>query len=92
MIILSLSQNFSNDRCFLKIYHPCPVGSSFAPYSTRGGVATAAYAIVAPDGRIVAFLSHKRRDTVTAHTHFIDALVEPCPVARRFFDCVLPLS
>lgn len=67
-----------------------PLGSFFAPYSTRGGAATAAYAIGVPDGRIVALLGHQRRDTVTAHTHYIDALVDPCPAARRFFDRFLP--
>jgi len=67
-----------------------PVGSFFSPYSTRGGAATAAYAAGVSDGRIVALLGHSRRDTVTAHTHYIDALVDPCPAARRFFDRFLP--
>lgn len=63
---------------------------SFAPYSTLGGEATAAYAFGVPDGRIVALLGHKRRDAVTAHTHYIDALLDPCPAARRLFDRFLP--
>jgi len=67
-----------------------PVGAFFSPYSTRGGAATAAYAAGVPNGRIVALLWHSRRDTVTAHTHYIDALVDPCPAARRFFDRFLP--
>jgi len=67
-----------------------PLGAFFSPYSTRGGAATAAYAAGVPDGRIVALLGHSRRDTVTAHTHYIDALVDPCPAARRFFDRFLP--
>lgn len=67
-----------------------PVGSFFAPYSTRGSAATAAYTVGVPDGRIVALLGHKRRDTVTAHTHYIDALVDPCSAARRFFGRFLP--
>jgi len=67
-----------------------PVGAFFSPYCTRGGAATAAYAAGVPDGRIVALLGHSRRDTVTAHTHYIDALVDPCPATRRFFDRFLP--
>lgn len=67
-----------------------PVGAFFAPYSTRGGAATAAFSVGVPDGRIVALLGHNRQDTVTAHTHYVDALVHPCPAARRFFDRFLP--
>lgn len=67
-----------------------PPGSFFAPYSTRGGAATVAYAVGVPDGRIVALLGRKRRDTVTAHTHYIDALLDPCQAARRIFDSFLP--
>ncbi|KAK1862411.1 hypothetical protein I4F81_004985 [Pyropia yezoensis] len=66
------------------------LGSFFAPFSTRGGAATAAYAIGVPDGRIVALLGLQRRDTVTGHTHYSDALVDPCPAARRIFDHFLP--
>lgn len=62
-----------------------PFGSFDAPHSTRGGAATAAYAIGVPDGRIAALFGHKRRDKVTAHTHYIDPLVDPCPAARRLF-------
>jgi len=67
-----------------------PAGAFFAPYSTRGGAATAAYAVGVPEDRIVAFFGHNRRDTVTAHTHYIDAFADPCPAACLFFDRFLP--